>query len=183
MSTIVWQPSAGDPVQGPDAGHTGATMRQVCTTLVAGSLGQVCLTLQNKVDGTPVTIAHVSIGVAGTVPSIPGSFPSATFNELKFGGSSGVTLALNVPQTSDWVNLSFASSDTLIYIMDMTTDNVGYSLSNTNGESWDKAATSSYNTSGTVSGFTQHAGINVLGEKIETQAGAATITLMGAICL
>jgi hypothetical protein len=145
-----------------------------CTTLLSGTLGQVRVTLANLVDSNNLLATNVSIGVASTAPTIGSSFGSATFKELTFGGGShGCTLVNSVPQSSDWVNFSFLSTDTLMVTIDVSGSSlagVGFSPSPTNGSTWYQSGAFYNNNTG--AGWTLTANTYEM-VSIETQAAAA----------
>lgn len=162
-------------VAGTSTGWASRTQRNVTVTaLLSGSLGQVRVTF--KAESSSVLIAdHCSIGVAtGTQADIVGSFNSATFQELKFSGISGVNIGAGATITSDWVSLTFSISDVLVVVLDY---NAGMSTTSENssavGNIWYKDATASYNQTATPSGSSSLASEWNSISLIETQ-GTAT---------
>jgi len=120
--------------------------------VASGPLGQVRVTLKTGNNASPgvqgITCDHVSIGVStGTMPNTV-----ATPVELTFGGSSGCTIdTASAQQTSDWANLSFLSTDTLVVICDQgaaeiwIAANGGTATIGSFAAVWFKSATASWN--------------------------------------
>lgn len=107
---------------------------------------------------------HVSIGIskgsAGDTVGIP--------TELFFKGTSGFALSTNTSITSDWLNFSCSASDILTVIQDINATQ-GNPRSGTNGHTYYKASTASYNLA-TVAGLTDGgAGFNLGLSSIEVQ--------------
>ena len=144
--------------------------RSICA-VTGASQGQVRVTFQAG-TGTNMVTDHCSIGV-----SVGGGNPqntTATPVELTFSGGHGFNIAANATIVSDWVNLSFNSSATLVVVMEaVASSNIGRAAL-INGLWF--GTPPSYNVA-TTSGFTSAnviAGVIV----IETQAGASASSIL-----
>lgn len=147
--------------------------RQHCKVLLAGSLGQVRVTFQSGSQGLRITQA--SIGLAATAPNISGA-PTQLF----FGGNAGFTIGANTTITSDWVNLSFLSTDTLIVHGTFASSGVGQSAIKYNvdaqGDFYFKLLGTNDYLTGTVSGYSSSPSYVRGLTLIETQAPAPAVT-------
>lgn len=155
-----------------NTGNQSVATRQVIPTLSGASLGQVRVTFQ---AGTSAGLkaTHCSIAVVGAA-TIPNT--TLTPTELLFSGVSGFNLATSGQITSDWVNFSCLSTDTLIVCIDEDSSGNGDGGDGalqgtvTGAQWWAKPSSSSYNQA-TVSGFSQIGTLNLyVVNLIETQA-------------
>lgn len=165
--TQIWAPSS--PLNLNGSGANGGTDRIEFLGLSGGGT-QVRVTLQAG-SSTAMQLDHVSIAVLGSA-----TFPNtqAVPTELLFGGVSGVSIAAGASIISDWANLTFASTDTLVLVLDQTAGGPGgfeYNSGTTNANAQYKVSAASYDQA-TVSGFTALPGWDISVTSIEAQTSS-----------
>lgn len=189
MATTLWTCNTPANVS---AGQGGFSFRNIYSGLSAGNLGQVRVTLVANVITLKLT--HVSIGVVGAATP-----PNCTnIQTLLWGGNAAVTvgdgITPDVTATSDWLTVpAFTSADSLL--IDQDCDPAGTGDMNTGvvvGGGAGNAANDFFSGAGAnppgdynninVVGYSSNPNINRSVILIETQSGAAPVTLMGAIC-
>jgi hypothetical protein len=134
------------------------------------SQGQVRVSFKSGPNG--LVVDHASIAVVGgaTFPNVQN-----TPTELLFSGGHGFTLGPNTAITSDWVNFSSLSTDTLAIIADIHSSGTAVDVACNTSAPYALAyhsAAASYNLA-TVSSYTI-GGTYGFASLIETQPGAST---------
>ncbi len=121
-----------------DTGSSGYSHRNLCQGVLSNG---TALTVTFKAASTGTwTVAHASVGIQSSKYNTV-----STPVELLFSGSSGFSLAASGTVTSDLTSLTFNKGDTLIVIVDVTTNNGKMNTTGGSGERYFLAATSSYN--------------------------------------
>jgi hypothetical protein len=129
-------------------GITGYSYRSHVADLQAGG-SQVRVRFTAPSAGA-MQLDHASIAIQAS-----GADAVATPIELKFAGSSGVTVPAGGSTWSDWATMPFSSSDVLLVVIDIASANGNFrylSPAPSGDGSYTKAATASWNQA-TVSGF------------------------------
>lgn len=143
-------------------GNENFSFRNLATGLSAGG-NQVRVTFEAPSSGS-CKVDRASIGVRAS-----NADTTATPVELLFSGVSGFTISSGGILVSDWANLLFSGSDTLVVVVDISSTNGNLRVRSSGGDSdYEKAATASYNQA-TVSGFSLVANRTRTFNKIESR--------------
>lgn len=124
--------------------NTGESYRNIVTVTGGGS--NIRVTYQAALAGSPLTSAHISVGVNTT-----NADTVLTPVELKFGGASGFVIPLGSTLTSDITPFVWTVANKLVVVEDTISGNDAQ-IAATGMSFYFKAATSSYNQA-TVTGF------------------------------
>jgi hypothetical protein len=164
MSTIFTQTMTSEQVS------SNVSFRSLCA-VTGASQGQVRVTFQAGTGSNMVT-DHCSVGV-----SVGGGNPqntAATPVELTFSGGHGFNISPNTTIVSDWVNLSFGGTATLVVTLDRVASSDFARAGLVNGVYF--GTPPAYNVA-TTSGFSS-ANVLIGVTLIETQAGATASSIL-----
>lgn len=140
--TTIWTETLG----AAGSGWESYSVRNIATSLSAGGT-QVRVRFQSA--GGSLQLDNASIGIRTS-----NADTASTPVELKFSGASGFTIGSGSQITSDWADLTFSSSDTLIVVLDFNASNGNPQNNNSGGDGmYARATYDSYNLN-TVTGFT-----------------------------
>jgi hypothetical protein len=148
--SIVW----GDPTTTwsanplSEAGSfAGYSIRQIMAAATITTSGEQC-----RVTFRATSTANLVIANASIVEQSSGADGTTTPTEFLFSGVSGVTITAGTEVASDWLDYAIDETKTYLVIHDITTGNLKYENSGSDGVYY-KAATASYSQA-TVTGFT-----------------------------
>lgn len=175
MATTIFTPSTN---LASNDSNVNTTFRNIIT-LTGGSTGVVRATFAAATNAGLVGL-HCSVGIS-TGDLINGS-TIATPVELTFSGGSGFTITSGQTITSDFVNLNFTSSDSLVIIIDV--GNPGgnlFSSGETNCNLAFLGSATSWNVS-SPTGFAHVSGVDYMVSSVETGTGTGLL-LQSQICM
>lgn len=165
-------------------GWLGFSLRTMANSLTAGG-DQASVRFVAATAGNSMIVDHCSIGILGTetFPNMAATDRAGRTQpiELLFSGVSGFNAGIGTTINSDFANISYYSSDSLVVVIDFSTTAATDTRVQNPGSpvSQFKASTTSYNTA-TVTGFgagTAFSGLNQI-ENVLYQPGLDDLNLL-----
>jgi|SRR5271157_1434338 len=138
---------------------------------------QVRVTLTPNTGGT-TQFTHVCFAERGSGGNAAGTFGGSQFKEFLFGGNTGVTLAANTPQTSDWLTFTKDGTKDYLTVFAFAGSN-GNGRNGTGGNRYYKAAAAGDYNVQNISGYTNDSN-NTCVTKIEVRTVANPAAIYAA---